>query len=57
MEDQIDTEAFKEAGYEYQYYYSARKGYSGTTLFLRSAQSCRIRHRNPCNMRAAIVQI
>jgi exonuclease III len=32
--DQIDTEAFKEAGYEYQYYYSARKGYSGTPLFL-----------------------
>jgi exodeoxyribonuclease-3 len=25
MEDQIDTEAFKEAGYEYQYYYSAQK--------------------------------
>jgi exodeoxyribonuclease-3 len=33
MEDQIDTEAFKEAGYEYQYYYSAqKKGYSGTAI-------------------------
>ncbi|WP_194851497.1 exodeoxyribonuclease III [Nonlabens antarcticus] len=33
MEDQIDTEAFKEAGYEYQYYFSAqKKGYSGTAI-------------------------
>jgi exodeoxyribonuclease-3 len=32
-EDQIDTDAFKEAGYEYQYYYSAqKKGYSGVAI-------------------------
>ena len=33
QEDQVDTEAFTEAGYEYQYYYSAqKKGYSGTAI-------------------------
>ncbi|AZQ43242.1 exodeoxyribonuclease III [Nonlabens ponticola] len=33
MEDQIDTQAFTDAGYEYQYYYSAqKKGYSGTAI-------------------------
>lgn len=32
-EDQIDTDAFKEAGYEHQYYYSAqKKGYSGVAI-------------------------
>lgn len=32
-EDQIDTVAFKEAGYEYQYYFSAqKKGYSGVAI-------------------------
>jgi exodeoxyribonuclease-3 len=43
MEDQIDTEAFKEAGYEYQYYYSARKGYSGTAI-ISKISPIRIRH-------------
>lgn len=33
QEDQVDTEAFTAAGYEYQYYYSAqKKGYSGTAI-------------------------
>ncbi len=33
MEDQIDTQAFTDSGYEYQYYYSAqKKGYSGTAI-------------------------
>lgn len=33
MEDQIDTQAFTDAGYKYQYYYSAqKKGYSGTAI-------------------------
>ncbi len=32
-EDQIDTQAFKDAGYEYQYYFSAqKKGYSGVAI-------------------------
>lgn len=32
-QDQIDTAALKEAGYEYQYYYSAqKKGYSGVAI-------------------------
>lgn len=32
-EDQINTTAFKEAGYAYQYYYSAqKKGYSGVAI-------------------------
>ena len=33
MEDQIDTEALAEAGYVYQYYFSAqKKGYSGVAI-------------------------
>ena len=33
MEDQVDTQAFTDAGYAYQYYYSAqKKGYSGTAI-------------------------
>lgn len=33
MVDQVDTQAFKDAGYHYQYYYSAqKKGYSGTAI-------------------------
>lgn len=33
LESQIDTQAFKELGYEYQYWYSAeKKGYSGVAI-------------------------
>ncbi|MDP5102137.1 MAG: exodeoxyribonuclease III [Nonlabens sp.] len=36
-EDQIDTEAFKDAGYPYQYYYSAqKKGYSGVAILCKT---------------------
>ncbi|MGB3590114.1 MAG: exodeoxyribonuclease III [Nonlabens sp.] len=37
QEDQIDTQAFKDAGYPYQYYYSAqKKGYSGVAILCKS---------------------
>lgn len=33
MENQVDTQAFTDAGYKHQYYYSAqKKGYSGTAI-------------------------
>jgi exodeoxyribonuclease-3 len=33
MEEQVDTDAFAKAGYNYQYYYPAqKKGYSGTAI-------------------------
>jgi len=36
-EDQIDTEALKQAGYAYQYYYSAqKKGYSGVAVLCKT---------------------
>jgi len=36
-EDQIDTDAFTEAGYEHQYYFSAqKKGYSGVAILCKS---------------------
>ncbi|ARN72093.1 exodeoxyribonuclease III [Nonlabens tegetincola] len=36
-EDQVDKEAFSEAGYEYQYYFSAqKKGYSGVAILCKT---------------------
>lgn len=36
-EDQIDTDAFTEAGYEHQYYFSAqKKGYSGVAILCKN---------------------
>lgn len=36
-EDQVDTDAFTEAGYEHQYYFSAqKKGYSGVAILCKS---------------------
>ena len=34
MKEQVDTDAITEAGYPYQYWYSAeKKGYSGVAIF------------------------